>query len=184
MTWITDGTGTYWVEPPLKVRRRAPRALRFADLRPGAILIHRSKSVMTHFEERDRFQAKGRDLPFANDDAKEVTTVTPTVGLALCTDRWFDPVAGQEDRLKGEMAGIRMISNHGLVGSKWPHTLRGLASQGYHWASDEQADRVRAFIAERSDLQDEWRAGRLTSEEARLRSTPWGTLLRELGLDA
>ncbi|MTJ94041.1 MAG: hypothetical protein F8N36_14460 [Desulfovibrio sp.] len=51
----------------------------------------------------------------------------------LVTDRWFDPVIGQDDPVAGEMVGIRRIGQDGdLVGRKYAHTVRGLAAQQFH----------------------------------------------------
>jgi hypothetical protein len=173
----------YFVRAQPKKRRKPARALRFGDLQPGAVLIHRGKITSTRFEHHDRIQAKGRDLPFANDDGLEVTTVTPYAGLAICTDRWFDPVLGEDDPLKGELAAVVPITGNGRATGKRSHTLRGLAMQGYSYATPEQAERVLAFTVERAQLTAAWKAGTMTQDEVRAAATPWRTLLREIGVE-
>lgn len=50
----------------------------------------------------------------------------------LVTDIWFDPVKGQRRRGSGEMVAVRAIDQAGQErGSKWAHTITGLAAQGY-----------------------------------------------------
>lgn len=121
MTWITDGGGTRWVEIPTRKRRRSPRALRFADIKVG-----------------DQLMKVWRQTGWrgGKDDMKG-----PPVDLSRCvwyyavTDLWFDPVRGQENRVAGEMVGIVRINQDGTYAlRKEPHTKRGLASQGFHYA--------------------------------------------------
>jgi hypothetical protein len=110
MTWVTDGTGTHWVEVPPKKQRKSPRALRFAALKVGDQLILKPRSWWD------------RKIP---------------IGYVV-TDMWFDPVAGQHDEVAGRMVALRRIDGAGeLRGSKAAHTLRGLASQGYHYAGQD-----------------------------------------------
>lgn len=52
----------------------------------------------------------------------------------VVTDMWFDPVAGQDDPLKGSMIGYAQINDQGGIGKKRPILIRGLASQGYEYA--------------------------------------------------
>jgi hypothetical protein len=122
MTWIYDGNGPgMWVELPLPKPRKSPRALRFANLEIGDQLM---KS----------WTSKG--WRGGIDDMK-----APAVELSqnrwyyLVTDRWFDPVAGQDNDLAGQMVAIVHIDQDGIPFSrKEPHTLRGLASQGFQYA--------------------------------------------------
>lgn len=56
------------------------------------------------------------------------------IGYYVVTDTWFDPVKGQRDPGAGEMVAVQRIGPTGeLTGSKWPHSKRGLASQGYEY---------------------------------------------------
>ncbi|MFL6864051.1 MAG: hypothetical protein ACJ8DZ_13740 [Allosphingosinicella sp.] len=164
--------GWYWrdrvlVEPKPK---RPPRALRFGDLQAGAILIHRGKIVSEH-------RVKHPDH-IANEDWR--TEIQHYASFQVVLFRWFDPVAGQEDRLKGEMAGVVPVTNMGQQSHATPHTLRGLATQGYTYASPDQAERVRAFIEHRRELIADVDAGLITREEARVRAWPYRELIRDL----
>jgi hypothetical protein len=155
----------------LRKRRRPPRALRFADLEVGTVLIHRSKWKSLHY-----------DKPFveaiANDNTREQTNIGWS--FAIVEDRWFDPCQGQFDRLKGEMVGVREVGPNGLWKTKFAHTLRGLASNGYDYATAAQAERIRAFIVEREEIISAWEAGAITTAEARLRATSWQRMIAEL----
>ncbi len=107
MTWITDNTGTRWVEMKERPRRKSPRALRFADLKVGDQLV---LSPAEHWYPR---------VPM----------------YFVVTDLWFDPVAGEQDDTAGRMVAIKHVGRDGEpTDGKRPHTLRGLASQGYHYA--------------------------------------------------
>lgn len=55
----------------------------------------------------------------------------------IVTDRWFDPVRGQDKRMKGEMVAIRMLRHGRLGGMKSAHTVRGLAWNGFHYADSD-----------------------------------------------
>lgn len=155
-------------------KRRAPGVpRRFHDLQQGAVLIHRAK----YRSEK----AVPTIRPVANSNVLE-ETLTAT-GLAVVSDRWFDPVAGQHDRWAGEMAGLRLLTSRGLGPNKTPHTLRGLAQQGYHPTTPEQQRLASDWLAARVQLMLELDSGRVTLEEARLRAQPWAQLMRELGLE-
>lgn len=171
---VTDATGSRLVEQRPRKRRKPARPLRFADLRPGAILIHHHKARSVVYPKHPA------GLLIANDAEKLVER--QLYGVAVVEDRWFDPCAGQDDPIAGEMASVRAITAGGPVGSKWPHTLRGLASNGYHYATPEQAELVRAYLTGREDVVARWRGGELTEEEARLRHPSWSALLRAMGI--
>jgi hypothetical protein len=160
-----------FVRQQQRKRRRAPRALRFAEIEVGAVLLQRTKS---------RFQIY--DKPFveriANDNAREGLEIRWQ--FAIVEDRWFDPCQGQVDRLKGEMASVRMVGPNGVWKTKLPHTLRGLASQGFDYATDVQAERIRAFVKEREEIVAEWEAKRITTAEARLRATSYTRMMEQL----
>lgn len=66
---------------------------------------------------------------------------------AVVTDRWFDPVRGFHDRARGDMVAIRWLDQRGEpVGSKWGHTVRGLASQGWRYASMDYQGMAKARL--------------------------------------
>ena len=111
MTWITDDNGTRWVDATRpKKRRRSPRALRFADVKVGDQLMNNRHSL-------------GMDYPLGRKF------------YVVVTDLWFDPVAGQDDPVKGRMVGYRQIDGYGRpIGSKIATTIRGLASQQFQYA--------------------------------------------------
>ena len=169
-TLIHDADGSRFVPWTERKRRRPARALRFGDLQAGAILIHRGKVVS---ERRVQHPAH-----VANEDWR--TEVHHYAGFHLVLFRWFDPVAGQGDPVSGEMVGVVPITTMGQQPRATGHTLRGLAQQGFHYASDEQAERARAFIEHRRQLIADFEAGRITQEEARLQARPYRELVRDL----
>jgi hypothetical protein len=119
-TVITDDRGTRFVyTQPTKVRRK-PRALRFAKVAPGDVLIRPRKSISMHYPKPL--------FPVPNDN--ERVEVKRSWEFAVVEDRWFDPCAGQADATAGEMVSVRWIWSEGVAGTKLPHTLRGLASNG------------------------------------------------------
>jgi len=121
MTWITDGSGTRWVDvTPARKKRKSPRAVRFADIKVGDQLM---KTYTTK-------GSGGRDDPHGH--SRELHQAT---WYYIVTDLWFDPVAGQENHVAGEMVAISLIRSDGKIRSrKEPHTKRGLASQAFHYA--------------------------------------------------
>lgn len=124
MTWITDNSGTRWVEPIPRKRRKPARALRFADLEVGQQLMRRPKA--------DWY----RKIP----------------QYYLVTDRWFDPVAGQTDPVAGQMVALCIIKSDGETsGRKSGTTLRGLASQQYEYADMDYLLHCRARRAGMGD---------------------------------
>ena len=121
MTWITDNTGRRWVDVPERKRRKPGRALRFADLKVGDQLRRDYAHIL----------ASGRTVRW----------------YYLVTDLWFDPVAGQDDEVAGRMVGIAHIDGRGDTNRKETHTLRGLASQGFHYAELDYIALAKAAIA-------------------------------------
>lgn len=176
MTWVTDHTGTRWVEPVPRKRRKASRAVRFADLAPGDVLIHRSKW------KHEIYDRTTRDLSIANDNAR--TEQGQVIGFAFCEHRWFDPVRGERDDTAGQMAAVRAITGSGRGPSLYPHTLRGLAQNGYWPATSDQSATIRTWLAQREAIIARYDAGELSVEEARAGYKPWVMMLRECGLDA
>ena len=124
MTWVTDGSGTRWIEyPPIK-RRKSPRAIRFASIKVG------DQVMKTHKVQRAR--------------KDEVTEYSKTTWYYVVTDLWFDPVKGQDNHVAGEMVAIVSIKENGaLCSRKEPHTKRGLASQGFHYADRDYISLVK-----------------------------------------
>lgn len=170
---ITDGTGTRWVKVEPRTRRKPGRALRFEGLQPGAVLIHRAKWKVTH-----GVPAAVRGT--ANNNGRDEQGVS--VGFAIVEHRWFDPVAGEHDPVAGEMAAVRDLTPSGSGRHLRGHTLRGLASNGYHPATPEQAEAILIAIEERVILIRRFDDKEITRSEAQLAVTPWKGLLRRLGL--
>ena len=125
MTWITDGSGTRWIDVPLRKKRASPRAIRFADIKVNDQLMHR----------------------WTSHDNKSVTW------YYIVTDLWFDPVAGQKDETAGRMVAVRMLDAQ--TGEpkqrKQSHTLRGLASQQFHYADIDFAAHCKAVFEAKAD---------------------------------
>jgi hypothetical protein len=71
----------------------------------------------------------------------------PVVWYYIVTDLWFDPVAGQDDPIAGEMVAISHINEAGIWRRKQPHTKRGLASQGFHYADVDYIALCKARVA-------------------------------------
>lgn len=121
MTWVTDENGTRWVNVPQPKPRKSPRAVRFADIKVGDQL---KEIVKYNFDDESR----------------------QAVLCYIVTDLWFDPVKGQKDHVAGEMVAVVRIMRDGtMCNHKEPHTKRGLASQGFHYAD-------RDYIVERKAL--------------------------------
>lgn len=175
MTWITDGSGTRWVPVVPRKRRKPPRALRFADLKPGDVVTARSK-----WTERIQDPACARVPGKANDNTRDVQR--SAVHFALVEHIWDDPVAGESDPTAGRMVAIRPLTPRGPSPSLTRHTLRGLASNGYHPTTPEQAALILRWMAERDRLVERFEAGEITAAEARMEHRPWRLLLTQLGL--
>jgi hypothetical protein len=106
MTWIYDQNGKRWVDPVPRKTRKAPRALKFGEVKVG-----------------DQIMQKPRD-----------GWDRGTAIYYVVTDLWFDPVEGQKDPLKGSMVGFAHIKSDGTYDRKSSTTVRGLASQQYDFA--------------------------------------------------
>lgn len=168
----SDGGHAYFVKAQPRKRRGAPRALRFADLKPGAVLLQRNKSTTSwHVKPTAGFEP-------LNDNQR--VEIRHQARFWICEFRWFDPVKGQIDLVAGEMAGVCPISNSGKHTSASAHTLRGLASQGFNYATSDQTDQVLAFIDNRAVIIADFDEGRITPEEARLRALPYRNIVRGL----
>ena len=119
MTLVTTDAGTSWLLVPQRKRRKPARALRFAEIKVGDQLMRRWQ---TH------------------------AGAGSVVWYYIVTDLWFDPVAGQRDDTAGRMVAIRSIDPR--TGEprdrKEPHTLRGLASQGFQYADVDYAAHAKA----------------------------------------
>jgi len=107
MTWITDDTGRRWVDvTKVKKLRNAPRPLKFGNVKVGDQLMKKPREEWY------------RKIPI----------------YYVVTDRWFDPVEGQRDPIKGEMVGYAQIKEDGSHSTKSATTVRGLASQQFDFA--------------------------------------------------
>lgn len=112
MTWVTDGTGTRWIVMPERAKRQ-PGKRRFENVKVGDFVM---KDRIMHWVGGG---SAGSNL---------------TREYAVVTDLWFDPAKGQHEYERGEMVAIRWVLDGKVVGSKWPHTIRGLATNGYVYA--------------------------------------------------
>jgi hypothetical protein len=108
-TRITDKNGTRWVKYTPRPRRKPARAVRFAEVAVGDELVCVRGASEVRLDQMTRY---------------------------VVTDLWFDPVAGERDETAGMMVAIKQMRNGQSVGSKWPHTRRGLAMQGFHYAAE------------------------------------------------
>lgn len=173
MTLITDGNGTRWVNVPPRKRRKPARALRFAKIAVGDVLLHRARYRSTRYPSGP--------VPTANDNPLE--TVHETHGFAIVEHLWTDPVRGEKDPVAGQMVGLRPLTQHGRAGSLTGMPIRGLASQGYHPLSAAHSALVLAFVLDREELVRRFTEGSITAAEARAQAQPWRALLRDLGLE-
>jgi len=120
MTWITDDSGTRWVDVPQPKRRKPGRILRFANIKVGDQLVLKPKANWY------------LGLPIHS----------------IVTDLWDDPVDGQHDPIKGKFVGLRQIDGDGeLRHRKSKIKLRGLASQGYEYAEIDFIAQRKAAVA-------------------------------------
>ena len=150
MTRITDGGGTRWVDLPVPKRRKSPRAVRFANIKVGDQLIK------TYTEKG---WCRGDD---PHGPSREFSQQT---WYYIVTDLWFDPVAGQDNHVAGEKVAIARIKADGSIHTgKEPHTKRGLASAGFHYAD-------RDYIAERKTV-------RAAIEEGKVVGIGMGQIIR------
>lgn len=119
MTLIRDGNDTRWVEVAPRKRRKSPRALRFAEIAVGDQVMRTWPSLLDH---------------------------GISVWYYVVTDLWFDPVAGQSDETAGRMVAIQRLDTRTGEPNyrKEPHTIRGLASQGFRCADIDYSAHVRA----------------------------------------
>ena len=133
MTWIIDGNGTRWVEETVRKRRKSPRAVRFADIKVG------DQVMKTYTNKGWRRGDNPQEPP---------TAISQATWYYVVTDLWFDPVAGQDNHVAGEMVGIARISSDGNINPrKEPHSKRGLASQGFRYADRDYIAECRAIGA-------------------------------------
>lgn len=116
MTWVTDDTGTRWVEYAPRPRRKSARALRFGPIKVGDQVMRRWGNLISPGS---------------------------SVWHYIVSDLWFDPVAGQRDDTAGRMVALQRINPRTgeIETRKEPHTIRGLASQGFQFSG-------RDYIAE------------------------------------
>lgn len=140
-----DGWGQF-VRRVERKRRRKPRAIRFAEVKVGDVLVQRDRLQYTSET------VKPTIVPTANTNAELVEH--RATSWAVVTDLWLDPVAGECDEVAGQMVGLRTLRHGVEVGNKWSTTRRGLASQQWHYATEVEiadlAKRRRAVEAIRS----------------------------------
>lgn len=158
MTWITDNRGTRWVETTPRKRRKPPRAIRFANIQVGEQLMKVWKS---------KGWRGGKDNPSA-----PPVDLSQSTEYYIVTDLWFDPVAGQDDPLKGAMVGIARIQPNGSIAKrKEPHTKRGLASQQFHYADTDYIE----FCARRKTAMKDGKVVGIGAGKSRTqRPVSWG----------
>lgn len=114
MTWVTDQTGTRWVEPTARKRRARQTKGRFSELTVG-----------------DQLELKNHSL---DQLAEQIGRRGPRT-FYVVTDLWFDPVKGQDGEYRGQMVGYQRLNDHGEpVGRKQSTSRHGLAAQGFHKA--------------------------------------------------
>lgn len=126
MTWIRDENGTRWVELPVRERRHLTGPRRFDAVKVGDFLMQ--DSISNWFGGGKSGSTQQRYY-------------------AVVTDLWFDPVRGEHEHQKGEMVAIQMILNGRPAGSKRGHTIRGLASNGWHYADRDPVAEHEAMVA-------------------------------------
>lgn len=170
-----NGGTPYFVKQGPRKQRASPRALRFANLRVGDVLMRK-----VHWTETRA--APGQTImPVAN--SNHIEEIKTAQGFAICEHRWTDPVRGEHDPVAGQLVAVRWITARGLAPSLTPHTIRGLASQGYHPMTDDQARHVLDWLAQRDAINARHEAGEITVAEARMIYRPWAMLLRDVGLE-
>lgn len=101
----------------------------FAEVKVGDQLMQRVIS---------RWSTYGKDANAANDPAATEHVKDCGLAYAIVTDLWFDPVKGEEDPISGQMVAIRHLRQGRELGSKNPHTIRGLASNGWQYADRDE----------------------------------------------
>jgi len=161
----------YFVERQEPKQRAKPRALRFADVQVGEIVRHQA---LWRFEVADP-----TSLESANDNRRTKSGVAH--GFGIIEHRWFDPVAGERDPIAGELVAVRRISWRGPERGLTKHTIRGLASQGYHRLPPADGVAVLEWLRARDALLQRHEAGEITAEEARAMHRPWLMLLADIG---
>lgn len=113
MTWITDNSGTRWVEVPQRKRRKPRTGGRFSELSIGDQLVQRTPYTRIRPHEPER---------------------APYEQYVQVTDLWFDPVAGQDNEWRGQMVGVAAININGALSKKQSYSRHALAAVGYHRA--------------------------------------------------
>ena len=110
---------------PQRKRRASPQARRFAAIRVGDQLQRAHKTY---------------------DDKV-------AVWYYVVSDLWFDPVAGQDDDTAGRMVAIQMIDppTGNPMSKKDGHTVRGLASQGFQYATLDFMTHAKVVTAAKAD---------------------------------
>ena len=128
MTIIRDASGTREVHSPRREKRKRG-AGRFADVKVGDQIMQRVVS---------RWDTVARDDRAANDAAWIKHERDHGFAYAIVTDLWFDPVKGETDPIAGQMVAIQHLRQGRPIMSKRPHTVRGLASNGFVYADRDE----------------------------------------------
>lgn len=104
-----------------KRRRKSARALRFAEIKVGGQLM------VSYASEYQTSDGAGGYKTCKN---------PRSVWYWVVTDLFFDPVAGEYDETAGRMVAIKRLCPHTgePIQGKRSHSIRGLASNGYHYA--------------------------------------------------
>lgn len=125
MTWITDNSGTRWVEQTPRKRRSPPRQGRFSVI-----------AVDDQLERPD---------PLYRGSAQ--TRQAPSL-FYVVTDLWFDPVKGQSNEYSGQMVAIQRIGPDGQhLGKKEGFSRHALSTQGFFPASIDYIGLCRGRVA-------------------------------------
>lgn len=125
--YMPDGSVRDVHYPRREKRKRG--AGRFSEVKVGDQLMQRVISRWGTYE-------KNPDA--ANDPAMVEHVKDCGFAYAIVTDLWFDPVKGETDPISGQMVAIRHLRQGREFGSKNPHTIRGLASNGWQYADRDE----------------------------------------------
>lgn len=105
-------------------RRKSPRALRFAEIKVGDQLMRKPTESWW----------RGIAMYF------------------VVSDIWFDPVAGQDDPIRGQMIGVQQLDENGEPRKhKSAYPVRGLASQQFHYADMDYIAHCKARASAKVD---------------------------------
>jgi hypothetical protein len=124
---VYDERRRRWVEPRVAKQVSVRGRGRFSNVSVGDQIM---RSNVSRRELRLQRKEDGIATPGERQKCFE---------YAIVTDIWFDPVAGQHDRLKGEMVAIQPLLDGRAHGAKRAHTVRGLATNKWQYAKRAKA---------------------------------------------